>query len=287
MLFRSRKVDGIEYPSLADDEEAINAILTLSSLTNGELAHRAYLDAERRTGVKLSDISEGSRDVRIDFMALQGQPKRYNNSPVWSGLMKQGRTYAGFTYNVDRSVPFRTLTGRQHFYLDHEGYMKFGEHLPTFKPSPDPVIFGDLKVSAPLGKTKTLNVLTPHGKWQIHSTYSDNIRMLTLSRGIVPCWMSEVDAAELGIKDNDWVEVYNDNGVYCTRAVVSARIPKGICFIYHAPERPYTVPKSEVRNNRRAGGHNSLTLCRQNTTGFAGFRLGIMIQYVCGQCWYK
>lgn len=255
-------VNNITCPSIGDDEEAIEAILKLSSLTNGELAHRAYLNAEKRTGVKLSDISEGSRDVRIDFMALQGQPKRYNNSPVWSGLMKHGRTYAGFTYNVDRSVPWRTLTGRQHFYLDHEGYIKFGEHLPTFKPAPDPIIYGDLKVSLPIGKTKMLNVLTPHGKWQIHSTYSDNIRMLTLSRGIVPCWISEEDATEIGICDNDWVEVYNDNGVYCTRAVVSSRIPKGLCLIYHAPERTYTVPKSEVRGNRRAGGHNSLTRIR-------------------------
>jgi nitrate reductase alpha subunit len=255
-------VNNITCPSIGDDEEAIEAILKLSSLTNGELAHRAYLNAEKRTGVKLSDISEGSRDVRIDFMALQGQPKRYNNSPVWSGLMKHGRTYAGFTYNVDRSVPWRTLTGRQHFYLDHEGYIKFGEHLPTFKPAPDPIIYGDLKVSLPIGKTKMLNVLTPHGKWQIHSTYSDNIRMLTLSRGIVPCWISEEDAIEIGILDNDWVEVYNDNGVYCTRAVVSSRIPKGLCLIYHAPERTYTVPKSEVRGNRRAGGHNSLTRIR-------------------------
>jgi nitrate reductase alpha subunit len=257
-----RIVDGLVCPSIEDDEEAIEAILKLSSLTNGELAHRAYLNAEKRTGVKLSDISEGSRDVRLDFMALQGQPKRYNNSPVWSGLMKNGRTYAGFTYNVDRSVPWRTLTGRQHFYLDHEGYIKFGEHLPTFKPAPDPIIYGDLKVSQSKGKTKMLNVLTPHGKWQIHSTYSDNIRMLTLSRGIVPCWISEEDAQEIGLRDNDWVEVYNDNGVYCTRAVVSSRIPKGLCLIYHAPERTYTVPKSEVRNNRRAGGHNSLTRIR-------------------------
>ena len=33
----------------------------------------------------------------------------------------------------------------------------------------------------------SLNYLTPHGKWHIHSTYGDNHRMLTLSRGIEPC----------------------------------------------------------------------------------------------------
>ena len=54
--------------------------------------------------------------------------------------------------------------------------------------------------------------------------------------------MSEQDASEMGIKDNDWVEVYNDHGVYCTRAVVSSRIPKGVCIVYHVPERTVGIP---------------------------------------------
>ncbi len=86
--------------------------------------------------------------------------------------------------------------------------------------------------------------------------------MLTLSRGIEPFWLNERDAAEIGIMDNDWVEACNDHGVVVTRAVVSARIPRGICFFYHAPERTISVPKAPSRNNRRAGGHNSLTRLR-------------------------
>jgi nitrate reductase alpha subunit len=104
-----------------------------------------------------------------------------------------------------------------------------------------------------------LNVLTPHGKWHIHSTYGDTLRMLTLSRGTEPCWMSEQDAADIGVKDNDYVEVYNDHGVYVTRACVSARIPKGVCIVYHSPERTYNVPLSQERGRRRGGGHNSFT----------------------------
>jgi nitrate reductase alpha subunit len=86
--------------------------------------------------------------------------------------------------------------------------------------------------------------------------------MLTLSRGSTPCWINDRDAEELGIEDNEWVEVHNDNGVVVTRAVVSARIPPGICMIYHSPERTIGVPKSPLRKNRRAGGHNSLTRTR-------------------------
>lgn len=262
-------INGVKYPSLKEDQEAINAILSLSSLTNGELAQRAYQNAEKRTGLVLTDISEGSKNVRINFEDIKSQPKRYLNSPVWSGIMGEGKAYSGFTYNIEKNVPWRTLTGRQHFYLDHEMYIKFGEHLPTFKPSPKPTVLGDLNKTVSTEKFIVLNVLTPHGKWGIHSTYTDNIRMLTLSRGMYPVWISETDANELGINDNDWLEVYNDYGVYNARAAVSSRIPKGICLIYHATERTYTVPKSEVRG-RRSGGHNSLTRVRLKPNLMAG-----------------
>lgn len=254
-----QKVNGVEYPSLKDDVEAINAVLKLSTLTNGKLTDRAYRNMEKKTGLVLADLGEGNRDVRIDYKDLQAQPRRYNTSPLWSGLMNDGRAYCAYTYNVDRLVPWRTLTGRQHSYLDHDGYIAFGEHFVTYKPSPKPQVYQDIRQTINDGEAIMLNVLTPHGKWHIHSTYGDTLRMLTLSRGIEPCWMSEEDAAAIGVKDNDWVEVYNDHGSYCTRACVSARIPKGVCIVYHSPERTYSIPKSQMRGNRRAGGHNSFT----------------------------
>ncbi|KAA3612548.1 MAG: nitrate reductase subunit alpha [Calditrichaeota bacterium] len=252
-------LDGKKYPSLKEDTQAANVLLHMSTLTNGKLTVRAYKDAERRTGLDLVDLAKGSEDVKITYQELQAQPRRYNTSPLWSGLMNDGRAYSAFTYNVERLVPWRTLTGRQHFYLDHEMYLKFGEHLPTYKPSPRWQAYGDLRETLKNEDAKVLNCLTPHGKWHIHSTYCDNLRMLTLSRGGEPCWISEVDAKELGIEDNDWVEVYNDHGVYCTRAVVSTRIPVGVCIVYHVPERTIGIPKSQVRGNKRAGGHNSFT----------------------------
>lgn len=257
--FPKERLNGKALPSIKEDVWASNAVLHLSSLTNGELTVRAYQNAEKKTGVALVDLGEGSKDIKINYADLQAQPRRYNTSPLWSGLMNNGRAYAPFTYNVERLVPWRTLTGRQHFYLDHEMYISFGENLPTYKPSPSPEVYGDLRETLKEGKAKIFNCLTPHGKWHIHSTYMENLRMLTLSRGCEPCWINEADAKELGINDNDWVEVYNDHGVYCTRAVVSSRIPKGVCIVYHVPERTVGIPKSQVRGNKRAGGHNSFT----------------------------
>ena len=80
------------------------------------------------------------------------------------------------------------------------GYIDFGEHLPTYKPKPLPAQYARPAVHArPAGPTLMLNYLTPHGKWHIHSTYGDNQRMTTLSRGCEPFWMNDQDAARLGI----------------------------------------------------------------------------------------
>jgi len=254
------EVEGETLPSIAEAKDAADAILLLAPETNGEIAYRGYQFLEKKTGVPLTDLAEGSRSARATFRDLQAQPRRILNSPCWSGLVTDGRSYSAFTTQIERLTPWRTLTGRQHLYLDHSGYIDFGENLPTYKPVPLPAAFGDLRESAEDGLM--LNYLTPHGKWHIHSTYSENHRMLTLSRGIDPFWMNDTDAESIGVVDNDWVEVHNDHGVVCTRAAVSARIPRGICIIYHSPERTISVPKSPLRGNRRAGGHNSLTRVR-------------------------
>ena len=253
---------GNTFPALDRDEDVCNAILHFATVTNGELAYRSYQNMEEKTGVPLAHFAEKNRGVRTTFKDIQSQPRRFINSPMWSGLIENGRSYSPFTYNVEADVPWRTLTGRQSFYLDHPVYLDFGEHLPTYKPKPLPTQYADLQFSENVPGTLMLNFLTPHGKWHIHSTYGDNQRMTTLSRGIYPLWMNDKDATSLDIKDNDWVEVFNDNGVIVTRAVVSARIPPGICMQYHAPERTHGIPKSPLRKNRRAGGHNSLTRTR-------------------------
>lgn len=254
--------NGEKYPSLTDAKYAANVVLHLAPETNGEVAYRAFQAEEKKVGLPLTDLAEDTRAIRYDFNSIVVQPRRLLTTPCWTGLTNNGRAYSAYCLNVEKLVPWRTLTGRQHLYLDHEGYIAYGEHLPTYKPKPDYQITTDLLESESGGKSLVMNYLTPHGKWHIHSTYGDTLRMQTLSRGIDPLWMNDRDAETLGIVDNDWVEVYNDHGVVVTRAVVSARIPRSICILYHAMERTLGIPKSPLRNNRRGGMHNSLTRIR-------------------------
>lgn len=237
-------------------------ILLLAAETNGELAHRAYVAESVKTGIDHTHLAADTRAVRYTFNDLKAQPRRVLTTPFWTGVTTGNRTYSAYCQNVEEEIPWRTLTGRQHLYLDHETYIAFGENLPTYKPRLSKHAARDLEKSAHDGGSLILNYLTPHGKWHIHSTFGDTLRMKTLSRGIEPIWLNDKDADLIGISDNDWVEAFNDHGVVCTRACVSARIPRGIAFIYHSPERTVSVPKSKERGMRRAGGHNSLTRAR-------------------------
>ena len=58
-------------------------------------------------------------------------------SPEWSGSETGGRRYAPFTVNVERLKPWHTLTGRMHFFLDHDWMRDLGEALPIYRPPLD------------------------------------------------------------------------------------------------------------------------------------------------------
>jgi len=107
-------------------------------------------------------------------------------------------------------------------------------------------------------KEVTVRYLTPHSKWSIHSEYQDNLLMLSLSRGGPTLWISQQDAAAIGVSDNEWVEAVNRNGVLVARAIVTHRLPAGMVFVYHAQERVVNVPIAHA-SGKRGGIHNSLT----------------------------
>ena len=238
--------------------DACEVILMLAPETNGEVAVKAWNALEKITGRAHAHLAAAKQDEKIRFRDIAAQPRKIISSPTWSGIESEEVCYnAGYT-NVHELIPWRTLSGRQQLYQDHEWMRAFGEGFVTWRP---PV---DLKTIAPAigrtdgGKHVVLNFITPHQKWGIHSTYSDNLLMLTLNRGGPVVWMSEVDAGKAGLVDNDWVEVFNSNGVLTARVVVSQRIKEGTLFMYHAQEKIVNTPGSQI-TGKRGGIHNSVT----------------------------
>jgi nitrate reductase alpha subunit len=254
-VLRGGVADG--RPSLARDVHACEAVLALSGTTNGRIAVAGFRDLEQRTGVRLADLAQDAEGRTITFADTQARPVPVITSPEWSGSEHGGRRYSAFVVNVERLKPWHTLTGRQHFYLDHDWVADLGEGLPVYRP---PLnihrLFGEPE--DPGGAAVSVRYLTPHSKWSIHSEYQDNLLMLSLSRGGPDLWLSPADAERIGVRDNDWVEAVNRNGVVVARAVVSQKMPPGTVYVHHAKDRVVDVPKSEV-SGLRGGVHNSLT----------------------------
>jgi nitrate reductase alpha subunit len=259
-------------PNIDSAIDAAEVILSLAPETNGQVAVKAWQALSKITGRDHTHLALNKEDEKIRFRDIQAQPRKIISSPTWSGLEDEHVSYNACYTNVHELIPWRTLSGRQQLYQDHEWMRAFGESLLVYRPPIDTRAAKPFLNQKPNGNPeKALNFLTPHQKWGIHSTYSDNLLMLTLSRGGPIVWMSEDDARELGIEDNDWIEAFNANGALTARAVVSQRIPAGMTMMYHAQERIVNIPGSEI-TSQRGGIHNSVTrTCPKPTHMIGGY----------------
>ncbi|WP_371164007.1 nitrate reductase subunit alpha [Buchananella felis] len=260
---------------LDTDIKAADMVLMFSGTTNGRLAYTGFKTLEARTGVKMHHLAEGDEEKRITFQDTVIQPRSVVTSPEWTGSETGGRRYSAFCQNIEQLRPWHTLTGRPQFYLDHDWIQDMGESLPVFRP---PLDMAHMYGEHPVGHVGTsqegsievaVRYLTVHNKWAIHSQYFDNPYMLTLGRGGQVIWMSPQDAEKIGVRDNEWVEAYNRNGLVAARAVVSHRMPEGTVFMHHASERMVGTPLTE-RTGKRGGIHNSLTRIAIKPTHVAG-----------------
>ncbi len=239
--------------------DAAEVIMSLAPETNGEVAVRAWAALSKQTGRDHTHLALPREDDKIRFRDIVAQPRKIISSPTWSGLESEHVSYnAGYT-NVHEFIPWRTLTGRQQLYQDHKWMRAFGEGFVLYKPPVNMRTTQSIQGVRGNGNEEiALNWITPHQKWGIHSTYSENLLMLTLSRGGPCVWMSETDARKVDIVDNDWIECFNSNGALVARAVVSQRVPEGMVMMYHAQEKLVNTPGSEI-SGERGGIHNSVT----------------------------
>ncbi|MDO5670475.1 MAG: nitrate reductase subunit alpha [Corynebacterium sp.] len=253
-----------ERPDLDTATKVIEMILHLSGVSNGEVAAEGFRNQGARVGADMMDLIAGNENDRIGWDMVKERPAEVITSPEWTGSKKNGRRYTAFSINIEYDKPFHTLSGRMHYYLDHDWFLDYGEALPVFRPPLDRLHLngetnpGELVRGEDGNPEVTVRYLTPHNKWSIHSQYFDNLHVLSISRGGQVVWMSDKDAAKIGVADNEWIEVYNRNGIVSARAIVSHRIPEGTAIMNHAQERTVGTPLNE-NTGRRGGTHNSLT----------------------------
>ncbi len=115
-------------------------------------------------------------------------------------------------------------TGRMEFYKEEDVFKKLGEEIPIFKPA-----FSHLPVD---DQKFPLSIVTPHSKWRVHSTHSNNRVLLNLNRGPV-VEINPIDARKRQICDGDKVEIFNNNGAYQLWALVTETIKPGVLCVDH------------------------------------------------------
>jgi anaerobic selenocysteine-containing dehydrogenase len=116
--------------------------------------------------------------------------------------------------------PWKTLTGRQQFYIDQDLFLSEGEAMPVYK--------------APLkNKAYDLRLTMGHARHGIHSWMRDDSLLLSLQRGEPDVYVNPDDAAARGIQDGDMIRIFNDFGDFRAMAHVSSITQPQTLFMYH------------------------------------------------------
>jgi complex iron-sulfur molybdoenzyme family reductase subunit alpha len=191
--------DWSDSGALATDEAACNFILAHSAETKG-----------------------------MTYQSLHEAPRRFvaTDPEVWTSDIEPGVAYTPFKHHVEQKRPWRTLVGRQQFYIDHDWFLRLGEALPSHQA---PVPEDDQKYP--------LFWNTPHGRWSIHSTWRDNRYMLRLQRGVPIVYLHPADASKRGIQDGDWVRIFNQIGSTVCLCQVLPGEKAGRLTMYHGWEK--------------------------------------------------
>ena len=185
-------------PRIVSDIDAAEVILHAGPETNGHVAVKAWEALANRPGAT-THLALTAKTRRSATATSRRSPQDHLR-PTWSGIESETVSYnAG--YQRPRTDPMahpdRAASSSTRTTLDDRVSVKA---LAVHRP---PVDLKPLKASHNIAQRQQRNPVElhhPHQKWGIHSTYSDNLMMLTLNRGGPIVWLSEDDAGTRALK---------------------------------------------------------------------------------------
>ncbi|NMC72153.1 MAG: molybdopterin-dependent oxidoreductase [Myxococcales bacterium] len=117
-------------------------------------------------------------------------------------------------------------TRRIELYKEERRFLELGEQVVTHKDPHDDGVHDPVRYP--------LRLLSPHSKWRIHSTYSNNPWLEEIHGGRPRVLLHPADAQARGIREGDEIEVFNERGSLTAWAHVSeaaaigtATLPEG------------------------------------------------------------
>lgn len=162
-----------------------------------------------------------------------------NQEAGFTSPLYANRPYHSFERNVYLRQPYKTLSGRQQFFIDHPVFRRAGWTVPT-------------AVGPVRPPTYPFAFYTPHTRWGIHSQWRANAQLLRLQRGEPFVWLNPATARKRGIGEGDLVRVFNDIGAFVARAKLMPAMPPDAVVTDHGWE-PYMFRGRAGKNSVVAG----------------------------------
>lgn len=141
--------------------------------------------------------------------------------------------HVAFRENVEKGIPFNTPSGKIEIFSTELAQItdwtrtQYGRPIPPIPKWIDPKEYLGNKE---LTKKYLFHLVTPHPRWRTHSIFNNCSWLRETYEQEVT--INASDAARLGIKTGDIVEVWNDRGRVVLPAYVTERCMPGVLVIY-------------------------------------------------------
>lgn len=227
------------------------------------------LEICRELSTKLGIPGASGKETEADMLAGIANTRGINMEVLKrDGVIKyrRPRPVVAFQKQIEdiEHNPFPTPSGKIELYSEHIAEM----NDPLLSPIPRYMSHWENYDDA-LTTRYPLQLITPHYKLRVHSTYDNLPWLKELEPDVV--WISTQDAGARGIHDDDMVEVFNDRGRTRTRAKVTPRIMPGVVSIYQGT---WYQPDDEGVDCR--GSANVLTNDEQSPAGAYPFNTALV-----------
>lgn len=145
---------------------------------------------------------------------------------------KLDRPHVAFREQIEEGKPFPTPSGKIEI-LSTELAMiedwtrtRYGSHIPSIPKWIEPTEYLD----SPIAKKYPFHLISPHPRWRTHSIFNNCTWLRETYEQEVT--INASDAARLGIKTGDTVEIWNDRGGVVVPAYVTERVLPGVLVLH-------------------------------------------------------
>ncbi len=145
---------------------------------------------------------------------------------------KLDKPHVAFREQIEEGKPFPTPSGKIEI-LSSELAMisdwtrtRYGSHIPSIPKWIEPTEYLD----APIAKKYPFHLISPHPRWRTHSIFNNCSWLRETYEQEVT--INASDAARLGIKTGDIVEIWNDRGGVVVPAYVTERVMPGVLVLH-------------------------------------------------------